>query len=106
MSIETATQRLNNALGDLEAKMARRLGALESDNERLREYCETLRHENQSLKAAAAKAAPAAGVAPGGSGIDPAAHAALAQQTTIYKTTLAQTLADIDNLISRVSTAA
>jgi hypothetical protein len=105
MSIETATQRLNSVLGDLETKMARRLGALEADNERLREYCETLRHENQSLKAAAAKASAAVPVN-GNGGIDPATLAAMTQQSNLYKTTLAQTLADIDSLISRVSSAA
>jgi hypothetical protein len=90
MSIETATQRLNTALGDLEAKVARRLDALESDVARLRGERDGLLSENQSLKVAAA-AVPAGG----SRGIDAHAHAVLAQ-----------TLADIDSLISRVSSAA
>jgi phage shock protein A len=99
MSIETATHRLNTALGDLEAKMARRLQALESDVVRLRGERDALQSENQSLKAAAA-------VAPSSSGVDPAAHGALAQQSSLYKDALAQVLANIDSLISRVSSAA
>jgi predicted nucleic acid-binding Zn-ribbon protein len=97
MSIETATQRLNTALGDLEAKVARRLNALESDVVRLRGERDALQSEIQSLKAAPTVAS---------SGIDPEAHAALTQQSNLYKATLKQTLADIDSLISRVSSAA
>jgi hypothetical protein len=97
MSIETATQRLNTALGDLEAKVARRLNALESDVVRLRGERDTLVSENQSLKAAVAAAT---------TGVDPVVHAALAQQSGLYKATLAQTLANIDSLINHVSSAA
>jgi hypothetical protein len=105
MSIEMATQRLNTALGDLEAKMARRLHALESDVVRLSGERDALNSENQSLKAAVAVTAAAA-PAVVHSGVDAQVHAALAQQSNLYKATLVQTLADIDSLISRVSSSA
>ncbi len=101
MSIETATQRLNTALGDLEAKLSRRLDALESDNARLRNERDALLSENQTLKTAARDTDSASLV-----GLDATAYVALEKQSSIYRATLTQTLRDIDSLISRVSSAA
>jgi phage shock protein A len=101
MSIETATQRLNTALGDLEAKLNRRLDALEGDNARLRHKHDALLAENQAL-IAAVQDTDSGGLV----GLDATAYVALEKQSSVYRATLAQALRDIDSLISRVSSAA
>lgn len=101
MSIETATQRLNIALGDLEAKLSRRLDALEGDNTQLRNERDALLAENQTLKTAAQDTDSGSLV-----GLDATGYVALEKQNSIYRATLAQALRDIDSLISRVSSAA
>jgi hypothetical protein len=101
MSIETATQRMNTALGDFEAKVNRRLDALEAENTRVRSERDSLLAENTALKASVA-----ATMAASSSGIDAKAHAVLQQQRNTYRGALTQTLNDIDSLISRVSNAA
>jgi hypothetical protein len=98
MSIEAATLRLNNALGDLEAKLARRLDALETDNARLRQERDKFEAEVQALKIAlaAAQSVP-------GSSFSSERYGDLEKSNAAYRATLAQTLKNIDSLIARVA---
>jgi predicted RNase H-like nuclease (RuvC/YqgF family) len=100
MSIEAATLRLNNVLGDLEAKLGRRLDTLEADNARLRDERDRFESEIQTLKiaVAAAQAVPA-------SDFSAERYTELEKSNAAYRTTLAQTLRNIDSLISRVASA-
>jgi chromosome segregation ATPase len=89
MSIDSATQRLNTAVDDLEAKVTKRLAALESENQQLR-------RERDQLRATAQVAiVPSEG--------NHERYAALERRTAEYRAALTSSLKNIDSLITRVS---